>query len=287
MNRMRRYLALARFDKPVGIFLLLWPTLAALWIAGNGQPDYKIVFIFIAGVVLMRAAGCIINDWADRNWDGYVTRTQNRPLATGVIPPLHAMYFFIGICVLAFTLVCFTNIKTILWSIAALGIAILYPFTKRFTHWPQAFLGIAFAFGIPMAFSAQGVDPTGNTWLLCLATLFWTLAYDTEYAMVDRMDDRKIGIRSTALLFGRHDRLMIGFFQVSTLVLWTYLGLRLHFGCGYYGGLFVAGILFVYQQKLMYKQYPPHCFRAFLNNQWVGASFFVGILLEFWGRRFL
>lgn len=287
MHRIRIYLSLARFDKPVGIFLLLWPTLAALWIAAKGQPDYVIVLIFVAGVICMRAAGCVINDWADRNWDSYITRTNHRPLATGAIRPLHAVYFFLGLCLVAFTLVCLTNLETILWSIAALGVAILYPFTKRFTYWPQVFLGIAFAFGIPMAFTAQKVAITGNTWLLCLATLLWTLAYDTQYAMVDRMEDQKVGIKSTAVLFGHYDRLMVGFFQAGTLVLWAFLGTRMNFGRGYYLGLFVAALLFIYQQRLIYTQYPPNCFRAFLNNQWVGASFFAGILFEFWGKKIL
>lgn len=280
-NRLRIYLTLARFDKPVGIFLLLWPTLWALWVAASGSPNPIVLGIFGAGVVLMRAAGCVINDFADRHWDGHIARTQNRPLATGAIRPQEALFLFLGLCLPAFGLVLMTNLKTVLLSVIALGIAILYPFTKRITHWPQAFLGVAFAFSVPMSFSAQNVPLNLHTLLLFLATLAWTIAYDTEYAMVDRTDDLKIGIKSTAVLFGRYDRLMIGCFQGATLGLLVLLGACLDFGVGYYFGLAGALLLFVYQQKLVCNRDPKNCLRAFLNNQWVGASIFAGLAFNF------
>lgn len=273
MTILKNYIDLMRFNRPIGIFLLLWPTWWALWIAGNGAPSLKNIFIFTMGVIVMRAAGCVINDIADRNFDRRVTRTQHRPLASKKIQTRHAYYLFIFLCMIAFVLVLFLNLKTILISFIAVAIAILYPFMKRVTHWPQLILGLAFSCAIPMAFAAENHVFNTTGWLLLLANIAWTIAYDTEYAITDREEDKKIGIKSTALLFEKYDRGMIGFFQIVMLTLLALLGLFNHYSAIYFGGLFFAGLLFCYQQTLL----PEKSFTAFLNNQWVGLIIFIAI----------
>lgn len=273
---MKRYFYLMRFHRPVGILLLLWPTLWALWIASNGHPTVKNLGIFISGVIIMRAAGCVINDIADRQLDRHVTRTKDRPLTTGKIKTRQALLLFIGLCAIAFLLVLFTNQKTILLSFGAVAVAMLYPFMKRYTHWPQLVLGIAFSFSIPMAFTAENHAMNLSCWLLFFANIAWTIAYDTQYAIVDREDDLKIGIKSTAILFGKYDRVMIGLLQTTMLCLLVFLGWQQSFSIGYFFGLLVAGVLFIYQYFLI----PTRSFDAFLNNQWVGFVIFLGILFH-------
>lgn len=270
--KLTAYLQLMRFHRPIGILLLLWPTLWALWLASNGHPSPKIVIIFVLGVVVMRAAGCVINDLADRKLDGFVERTQSRPLVTGQVSVREAQWLFVSLIAIAFILVLQTNLKTILYSFVALGVASLYPFTKRFTQLPQFVLGAAFAWAIPMAYTAQNQPLTIETWLLYLATLLWTVVFDTQYAMADRPEDLKIGIKSTAILFGRYDRLIIGLLQLTTLVLLALVGV-------YYLTLALAAALFFYQQWLIRNRIPDQCFKAFLNNHWVGASVFLGLTL--------
>jgi 4-hydroxybenzoate polyprenyltransferase len=277
MNKFLNYLRLMRLHRPIGIFLLLWPTLWALWLAGHGHPDIKNITIFILGVVVMRSAGCVINDFADRNIDGLVARTRDRPLATRVVTTRAALGLFLILCLLALLLVLQLNLLTIELSVVALVLAIIYPFTKRYTHWPQIVLGAAFAWAVPMAFAAQTNTLPTTAWLLFLAALFWPVAYDTMYAMADREDDQKIGIKSTAILFGRYDRLWIGIFQLLVLALLSYVGLREHLGIIYFVALLLAASLAVYQQYLIKNRNPQNCFRAFLNNNWFGLVIFLGI----------
>lgn len=276
---LHHYLKLMRFDKPIGILLLLWPTLWALFIAANGWPPLKILIIFIVGVILMRAAGCVINDIADRNFDAFVERTQHRPLATKQISFKNALILFFILVFLAFLLVCNLNRFTILLSFGAAFLACLYPFTKRFTHWPQFFLGAAFAWSVPMSFAAIQNTIPGYAWILYAAALVWPLAYDTEYAMVDRADDLKIGVKSTAILFGRHDRLVVGALQALFLALMAFLGWRLNLAWPYGLGLGMAALLFAYQQVLIKKREPKACFKAFLNNNQLGFLIFLGLLI--------
>lgn len=267
-----------RFHKPIGIYLLLWPTAWALWIAGKGHPNLKIVLIFIAGVIIMRAAGCVINDFADRHIDDKVTRTKNRPIATGKIPAKNALILFGLLMCAAFTLVLFTNRLTILLAIFAAGFATLYPFTKRFTHFPQVVLGIAFAFSVPMSFSAITQALPMTCWLLMFATIFWTVAYDTQYAMTDREDDLKISVKSTAILFGRYDNFIIGMLQAGVIALLIYIGVKEQLKWPFYCSLIVATAFFFYQQTLTAKRQSTQCFQAFLNNHWVGMIIFLGII---------
>jgi 4-hydroxybenzoate polyprenyltransferase len=276
------YLALlTRFDKPIGTFLLLWPTLWALWIAGAGKPDVYVTIVFVLGVTLMRAAGCIINDYADRNIDGQVARTQHRPLATGKVSEKEALMVFAGLCLVAFCLVLTMNWLTIGLSFVAVVLAILYPFMKRHTYMPQAFLGLAFGWAVPMAFAAQTGSLPDVTWLLLTATVLWATAYDTMYAMVDREDDLQIGVKSTAILFGEADRLIIGVIQGTFMLTMMIIGGKLDLGLYYYIGLSVATGLLVYQQYLIRHREPDQCFKAFLNNNWVGLAIFAGITLHY------
>lgn len=275
------WIQLMRLDRPVGTLLLLWPTLWAVWLAGDGSPSLRTVIIFTLGVIVMRAAGCVINDFADRRVDGHVRRTVNRPLATGALSARQALLLFAGLALIAFVLVLFLNRLTILLSFGALALAVLYPFMKRYTHLPQVVLGAAFSWAIPMAFAAEtnGVPPIA--WLLYTANLLWTVAYDTEYAMVDREDDLKIGVKSTAILFGELDRLMIGLLQGMMLwALWL-LGRQLGLGAFWLAGLGVALALFGWQHWLIRQRQRDGCFRAFLNNQWVGLAILLGLLLNY------
>lgn len=276
------YIALCRLDRPVGIYLLLAPTLWALWVAGQGKPSILLVVVFTLGVVLMRSAGCVINDVADRRIDPFVKRTQNRPIAAGRITPLAAIIFFVSLCYLGFVLAFFfTNQLTLLLSLGAVFLTILYPFMKRYTYLPQVILGAAFGWSIPMAFAAQLNTLPTYVWLLYIANLLWTVAYDTQYAMVDREDDLKIGVKSTAILFGDLDVFIIGVLQILFLIALLLLGRQLHRGGFYIAGIIIAGALFIYQYRLIRLREPNNCLKAFLNNQWVGASIFIGIMLDY------
>jgi len=278
----KQLLYLTRFDKPIGILLLLWPTLWALWIASHGFPPLHLFCIFVIGTVLMRAAGCAINDIADRHFDAHVKRTQHRPLASGNLSTKTAVLTFCVLGLLAFLLVLQTNLLTMLLSIPAILLAVIYPFLKRFTHWPQAFLGVCFSFGIPMAFAATNQSIPGVAWLFMLANLLWTLVYDTQYAMVDREDDLKIGIKSTAILFGRFDVLIITLLQMLTLTVLLICGAWLSLNAFYYVGIIAACACCIYQQHLIKHRNPQACFNAFINNQWFGFAIFLGIALSLW-----
>ena len=280
-TRLADYARLMRLDKPIGIFLLLWPTLWALMIAGEGHPDQKVLLIFVLGVVLMRSAGCVINDYADRDIDRHVSRTQNRPLTSGRVTTREAKFLFLGLCMLAFVLVLQLNKLTILLSIAGVLLAAIYPFMKRITHLPQVFLGAAFGWSVPMAFAAQTGAVPQIAWLMFLATLLWATAYDTLYAMVDREDDLALGIKSTAILFGDSDRKIVGLIQVMVLLCLLMIGRQAEMGSIYYIGVLLAGALVVYQQYLIRFRTREGCFQAFLNNNWFGMVIFLGILFDY------
>ncbi|WP_066959975.1 4-hydroxybenzoate octaprenyltransferase [Microbulbifer sp. Q7] len=275
------YWQLARLDRPIGSLLLLWPTWWALWIAAGGWPGLHLFAVFTLGVVLTRAAGCAINDFADRNIDGHVKRTQQRPLATGAATPKGALRLFAGLMLLAFLLVLTTNKLTILLSLPALALAFCYPFAKRYTHLPQVVLGAAFSMGIPMAFAAVTNEVPAVAWLIFTANLLWTVAYDTFYAMVDRDDDLKIGVKSTAILFGDMDRVMTASLQGMVILALLMLGSRAELGGLFYAGVTAAAALFGYQQWLVRDRQRENCFKAFLNNNWVGAAVFCGIFFHF------
>ena len=281
-DRMLQYACLMRFHRPIGIFLLLWPALWALWIAGDGRPDGKVVLIFVLGVILMRAAGCVINDYADREFDPHVERTRDRPIAAGRVSPKEALILFAALCLLAFLLVLQLNGLTIALSFVALFLAASYPFTKRITQLPQAYLGIAFGWAVPMAFAALTGKVPGVAWGIFLATVLWALAYDTMYAMVDREDDLKIGVKSTAILFGRYDRWIIAGIQAAMLLVLMWVGRIAGLGGWYFLGLSAAAGFAVYQQYLIARREKAKCFRAFLNNHWFGAVIFLGLLLDYW-----
>ncbi len=280
IQKLDAYERLMRLDKPIGILLLLWPTLWALWMASYGQPHWLVVLIFVMGTVLMRSAGCVMNDLADRDFDGHVERTNKRPLATGEVSVKEALALAAVLSLLAFGFVLFLNKLTIMLSFAALFLAATYPFTKRFLAIPQAYLGIAFGFGIPMAFAAITDQVPLIAWELLLANIFWSVAYDTEYAMVDREDDLKIGIRSSAIFFGRFDVAAIMFCYAMTLSLLAYVGWQLHLHWFYYGGLLVAVGIAVYHYFLIRTRERQACFKAFLHNNWLGAAVFVGLLFS-------
>ncbi len=281
LERAKQYAFLMRLDKPIGIFLLLWPTLWALWIAGEGQPSGLVLFVFVLGVILMRSAGCVINDIADRKLDIHVKRTEKRPIASGQVKPWEALILFCVLCLTAFLLVLLMNKLTIMLSFVALGLGILYPFTKRYTYLPQIFLGFAFGWAVPMAFAAQTGTVPKEAWLLLISTVLWTTAYDTMYAMVDRPDDIKAGIKSTAILFGHADRIIIGIIQLTMLVVMLLLGRQLELGAFYYMGLVTAAGLAIYQQALLKERDTALYFKAFLNNNWIGAAIFTGLYINY------
>ena len=280
-EKLKQYLLLMRADRPIGSFLLLWPTLWSLWLAGGGQPSASIVLIFIVGVFVMRSAGCVINDYADRNIDPDVARTCNRPIATGMVLPREALILFSALCGIALLLVLQLNALSIKLSVVAVFLAASYPFMKRFTHLPQIYLGMAFGWSIPMAFAAQSGQLPVAIWLLFLANICWTVAYDTMYAIVDRDDDVKIGVMSTAILFGRNDRVIIALLQLTTLVLLVWTGLIFERGSYYYFGLLLASFFFLYQQWLIAERDSKRCLQAFLNNNWFGAVIFAGLALDY------
>ncbi len=281
LQRYKQYALLMRLNKPIGIFLLLWPTLWALWIAGNGHPDSGVLFIFVAGAVLMRSAGCVINDIADRNLDTQVKRTGNRPIASGQVTVKDALVLFAVLILLAFFLVLYMNTLTILLSIGGLVLGIIYPYTKRYTYLPQVFLGLAFGWAVPMAFAAQTGEIPKEAWLLLISTVLWATAYDTMYAMIDRPEDIKAGIKSTAILFGHADRFIIGIIQICMLLVMALVGQKLELSGFYYMGLVVAAGLAIYQQALLRERDSALYFKAFLNNNWFGAVIFIGLYLHY------
>ena len=275
------YSRLMRLDRPIGTYLVLWPTLWCLWIAGDGRPDLALVIIFSLGALLMRSAGCCINDYADRNFDGQVARTSSRPLANGEISPKEALLLCAGLCLIAFLLVLMTNGLTIVMAFIGLGIALIYPFMKRYTHLPQVVLGAAFSWGGIMAFTAQTGTLPAQAWLLYIANLVWTIAYDTQYAMVDREDDLKIGIKSTAILFGEADLLVIGFLQIFFLVTLALSASYFELGNWFQFSLLLALGFFIYQHTLTWDRQSAQCFKAFLNNAHVGLLIFVFTVLDY------
>ena len=278
VERLDAYEKLVRLDKPIGTLLLLWPTLWALWWASHVRPDWTVVWMFVLGTVLMRSAGCAINDYADRSFDGQVRRTRDRPLAAGIIRPWEALAVAGVLCALAFLLVWQFNWLTIKLSFFALAITIVYPSSKRFFALPQAILGVAFGFGIPMAFAAQLDGLPALAWALFVANVFWAIAYDTVYAMVDREDDRKIGIRTSAILFGRFDVLAVMASYAAFLLTLTGVGLKFGVGPYYWLGIAGAGVLVIWQYRMIRSRNPDDCLRAFRHNSWIGAAVFAGIL---------
>ncbi|WP_414500419.1 4-hydroxybenzoate octaprenyltransferase [Zymobacter sp. IVIA_12111.31 C1] len=276
------FIRLMRLDRPIGTWLLMWPTLSALWLARQGIPSRRVLVIFLLGVYLMRAAGCVINDYADRNIDGHVERTRSRPLAVGAIAPKEALAVFGVLLGASFILVCFTNAFTVLLSFGGAALAAIYPFMKRYTHLPQVVLGAAFGWNIPMAFGAvQGTVPL-DAWWLFLANVVWSVIYDTQYAMVDRDDDQQLGVKSTAILFGNADLAIIMLLQLLMLVLLSGLGLSMALGGFYWLGVMGVAATFLYQQWLTRFRDRDACFKAFLNNHWTGVCLFGGIALSLW-----
>ncbi len=280
-NRLGEYALLMRLHRPIGIYLLLWPTLWALWLAGQGQPPRGVVLVFVLGVVLMRSAGCVINDIADRKFDPHVTRTRDRPLAAGRVSLSEAIALLLTLCLLAFALALTQNMLTIQLAFAGLALALSYPFMKRFHSLPQVHLGAAFGWAIPMAYAAVTGELPALAWLLFLSNVLWSVIYDTQYAMVDREDDLRIGVKSTAILFGKHDRRIIGYLQIALLAVLILIGLLAGRGGAYYLGLFVAAWFALYQQYLIRNREPAACFQAFLNNNGFGLTVFCGLLLDF------
>ena len=280
-DRLREYALLMRLHRPIGIYLLLWPTLWALWLAGQGQPPQGVTLVFVLGVVLMRSAGCVMNDIADRDFDPNVARTRDRPLATRRVTLYEALSVATLLALLAFLLVLTQNALTIQLSFIGLALAASYPLMKRLHSLPQVYLGAAFGWGIPMAYAAVSNELPLMAWLLFLANILWSVIYDTQYAMVDREDDLKVGVKSTAILFGERDRQIIGYLQLALLALLVLIGLLSSRGAIYYLGLFIAAWLALYQQYLIRNRQPEDCFKAFLNNNVFGMAVFCGLLVDF------
>lgn len=283
-ERLRLYLQLARLHRPIGILLLLWPTLWGVWISGNGHPAWSIVFIFTLGTVLMRSAGCVINDYADRDIDKHVKRTKDRPLTSGKVSSREALLLAAALAAVSFLLILPLNNLTLLLSIPAVFLAASYPFTKRFLAIPQAYLGIAFGFGIPMAFAASLDNVPPVAWVLLLANVFWAIAYDTEYAMVDRDDDIHLGIHSSALFFGKFDVIAVMLCYGIALALLAMAGLMAGLGLAYFVGLAVAEGIALHHYKLIKDRNREKCFEAFLHNNWLGAAVFIGLVVNYWVR---
>lgn len=274
-------LTIARLDRPIGIYLLLWPTLWGLWVANEGYPGFHLFAVFVLGTVLTRSAGCVINDIADRNFDGQVKRTVNRPLANGDLEIADAFIFLFVLLFLALVLVLTTNLLTLGLAVIAAFIAAIYPLMKRYTYLPQAVLGLAFSMGIPMAFSATTGEVPQIAWLMLIANLIWTVAYDTQYAMIDRDDDLKLGLKSSAILFGDLDKPIIGVLQIAFIWIMVMIGQRLELSIFFYFGLTLAVALLIYQQYLIKDRDRDRCFASFLNNHWVGLAIFSGIFLHY------
>ena len=281
MERLVQYALLARMHQPIGTLLLLWPTLWALWIAGAGEPDPAVVVVFVAGVFIMRSAGCVINDFADRKVDPHVRRTMNRPIASGKVTPREALGVFAALCLVALGLVLTLNRLAVMYSFAAVALAASYPFMKRWTHLPQVHLGVAFGWGIPMAFAALTGAVPALAWLLLTGVVAWAIAYDTMYAMVDREDDLRVGVKSSAILFGGADRFFVGASQVAVLAVLVLAGRQAGLGVFHDAATALSALLFLYQQHLIRDREPAACFKAFLNNNWVGALVFAGIVADY------
>lgn len=275
------YLRLSRMDRPIGTLLLMWPCLMALWFAAGGMPDIKVLVIFVIGVVVMRACGCVINDYADRNLDAHVERTQSRPLASGEISSKEALIVFVVMALFAFCLVLLLNPLVVKLSVVGIILTIIYPFTKRYTNMPQMFLGTVWSWSIPMAYAAQTGTVPAEAWWLFAANWCWTVAYDTMYAMVDRDDDLKVGIKSTAILFGKYDRQIIAAFQFAALACFIIAGLIAERGVIYASGIFAFIGFALYQQKLIFSRERAPCFKAFLNNNWAGMALFIALGLDY------
>ena len=284
LRRLDAYERLVRIDKPIGALLLLWPTLWAVWLAADGRPRLDVVLIFVAGTFLMRSAGCAVNDFADRNFDAHVERTRLRPLAAGEIGPREALAVGAALALCAFFFVLYLNRFAIALSFVALAVAVSYPFSKRWLALPQAHLGVAFGFGIPMAYAAIQDSLPVECWLLLAANVFYSFAYDTEYAMVDRDDDARLGLRTSALTLGRWDVLAVMASYLAMLLLLDLVGVRRSLGWPYHAGLAVAGILMVYHWFLIRGRTRAGCFKAFMHNNWVGAAIFAGIVFSFLAR---
>lgn len=280
-QRLRGYKLLMRMDRPIGTMLLLWPTLWALWIAGEGRPDWWVTVVFVVGVFLMRSAGCVINDYADREFDPFVERTRNRPLAVGMVSPKEALMLFVVLGILAFALVLTLNKLTIMMSFVGAALAASYPFMKRLTYLPQVYLGLAFGWSVPMAFAAQTDTVPIVAWLMLIVTVLWATAYDTIYAMVDRPDDLRIGVKSTAILFGEADRAIIGIIQVMMVAVLMIIGQQMQLGGVYFLAVLAAGGFMAYQQYLIKDRDGMQCMRAFRNNNWVGAVIFLGLFGQY------
>ncbi|MFP5350039.1 MAG: 4-hydroxybenzoate octaprenyltransferase [Gammaproteobacteria bacterium] len=276
-RRVKDYALLMRLHRPIGILLLAWPTLWALWFAARGVPNTRVLVVFLLGIVLMRSAGCVVNDYADREFDPHVARTRDRPLAAGRVSPREALILFAVLSLIAFALVWLLNWLTIALSVVGAVLAASYPFFKRFTHLPQFYLGAAFGWGIPLAFAAQTGAVPALAWVLFAANIFWAVAYDTAYAMVDRDDDVRIGVKSTAILFGRYDRVFIGIAHALTLLLLWIAGIMAAAPLLYYVGLAAAALIALYQQWLIRDRRRERCFQAFLNNNWFGAVVYAGL----------
>jgi len=270
-----------RLNRPIGIWLLLWPTLWALWVAGDGHPDPKLLVVFVLGVTVMRSAGCIVNDFADRNVDPYVRRTRERPLAARRVTPAEALVLFVALMGVALWLATYLNAFSLRLACVGAALTVSYPFVKRFFALPQLYLALAFSWGVPMAFAAILSALPRVAWVMFVATVIWVTIYDTLYAMVDRDDDLKIGVNSSAIVFADMDRLIVGALQLTMLLTLLLMGRSLLFGNAYLAALGVAAVLFVYQQWLIRARDPNQCLRAFLNNHYVGMSIFIGILLEY------
>ena len=281
MERIVQYALLMRVHRPIGSLLLLWPTLWALWIAGAGTPDPDVVLVFVAGVFVMRSAGCVINDYADRGIDPHVRRTMDRPIASGKVDPREALALFTVLCLVGFGLVLTLNGLAVMLSFAGAALAAGYPFMKRWTHLPQVHLGVAFGWGIPMAFAALTGGTPPLAWLLLTGVVAWAVAYDTMYAMADREDDLRIGVKSTAILFGDADRVFVGVAQVAVLAVLVLAGRQAGLGVFYNVAVAMGAALFLYQQHLIRDREPAACFNAFLNNHWVGALVFGGIVIDY------
>ena len=276
------YLKLMRVDRPIGTYLILWPTLWSLWLAAEGIPSLKNLVIFAVGCFLMRSAGCVINDYADRNIDGHVERTKDRPLVTGQLSEMEALYLFVALCSTAFICVLFTfSWLTVALSFGGVALASIYPFMKRYTYFPQVALGAAFSWSVVMAFAAERDEVPKEVWLIYIAVMIWTVAYDTFYAMVDREEDYEIGVKSTAILFGAYDRLITSFLQLFVIFILMLIGYQFELGIIYFLSTIVASGLFAYQQMLILNRDRDGCFKAFLNNNWVGVTIFVGIALDY------
>ena len=280
-QKLPHFVALTRLDRPIGIYLLLWPMLWALWFAAKGLPDLDVLFIFVLGTILTRSAGCAINDYADRDFDGHVQRTQGRPLATGALKPSEALLAAGALMLIAFILVLFTNTLTVAMSFVALLLAFIYPFAKRYTYLPQFILGAAFGFAIPMAFAAQTNTVPYTAWWLFGTAVLWSVAYDTLYAIADRPDDLKIGVKSSAILFGKYDLIIVGTIQCVVLISLALIGQQYDRGVVYFAGLIAASVFVIYQLWIARDRESTKCVQAFLNNSWLGMTVFIGLVIDY------